>query len=66
MLLFRYKTRKHFGSVHCNLTICRAARRFCFGTYFEWEGGDECKTLFVQILFWRIIIYIFKYKEPKK
>ena len=60
MMLFKYNTRKHLGAVHCNLTICRAPRRFCFGTYFEWEGGDVAKTLFVQILFWRIIIYIFK------
>ena len=60
MMLFRYKTRKYIGAVHCNLTICHAARRFCFGSYFEWGGGDVAKTLFVQILFWRIIIYIFK------
>lgn len=60
MMLFRYKTRKYIGAVHCSLTICRAARRFCFGTYLEWEGGDVAKTLFVQILFWHIIIYIFK------
>ena len=66
MRLFKFNTKRFCGSVHGQTTICIKAHRCTFGLSVDFELGNLKKEIFIQLLFWRIVIYIFKVNTNQK